>query len=300
MDGERNCQKRGWLRAVPVLGRKWGISVLTGGCAMSGCRETNLELYLEVLSSLVWLSSAWISPSTKSPGTARAWELWEWLDTAEEEWERWETKGSHCWRSGCEYQGKEGWKQDVWFMRGKKKKAPGLERSRGNAVALHCTSLEEGGLRCHSVSSSAGWCPKHGLKASGSSHLLEAQSLLHTQPHPKHAPLHGWCPKLLPACAFWEGFWGETRSHVQSPPERLRCPGSCRVNTALVWNQTLPAQNPSRDNQTQLGFFKKALTPWTLQSETMTTTTTLGIRHAGPSLGIVCWSCLVSREALMQ
>lgn len=72
---------------------------------------------MEVLSSLVWLSSAWFSPSTKSREKAQVWELWEWLDTTEE----WETKGPHCWRSGCEYQGKEGWKQDVLFMGEKKK-----------------------------------------------------------------------------------------------------------------------------------------------------------------------------------
>lgn len=171
-----------------------------GRCAKSECREINLELYLEVL---VWLSSAWIFPSTKSPGKAQAWELWEWLDTGEEEGKRWETKGQHCWRSGCEYQGKEGWKQDVWFM-GEKKKALELERSRGNA--LPCTALGGGGLKSPLVSASAGCGPKHGLNASGSSHLLETQSLFHTQPHPEPAPLQGWCPKLVPACAFCGGF----------------------------------------------------------------------------------------------
>lgn len=156
---------------------------------------------MEVLSSLVWLSSAWFSPSTKSREKAQVWELREWMDTTEE----WETKGPHCWRSGCEYQGKEGWKQDVLFM-GEKKKAPELERSRGNAAALHCTSLEGGGLRSHLVSASSGCGPKHRLNASGSSHLLETENLFHTQPHPKPAPLQGWRPKLLPACAFCDGF----------------------------------------------------------------------------------------------
>lgn len=97
------------------------------------------------------------------------------------------------------------------------KKAPGLERSRGNTAALHHPPLEGGGLRCHLVGASAGRGPKPGLNASGRSHLLETQSLFRTQPHPKPAPLQGLRPKLLPACASREGFQGKIRAQVQSP-----------------------------------------------------------------------------------
>lgn len=72
------------------------------------------------------------------------------------------------------------------------KKEPESETSRGNAAALHYALLEGEGIRCHSVSASAGCGTKHRLNASDSSHSFEAQGSFHTRPHPKNASLEGW------------------------------------------------------------------------------------------------------------
>lgn len=61
------------------------------------------------------------------------------------------------------------------------------------------------------------WNSKHRVNASGSSHLLGTQSLFNTQPHPKPAPLQGWCPKFLPGCALCEGFKGKHELRFRVP-----------------------------------------------------------------------------------
>lgn len=84
------------------------------------------------------------------------------------------------------------------LIHGREKKSPGLERSRGKAAALHCTSLE--GEDWGDIWS-AGRGPKHRLNTSGSSHLLEIQSLFHIQSHPTPA---GLVSKIAPSlCFLW-------------------------------------------------------------------------------------------------
>lgn len=151
MDGERYCQKRGWLQAVPVLGWKWGIKALCRKMC-NGWMQGNIP---------------WALPgSAQQPGVAQ-----QCLNPCQH-WVPWESPGlgapgmvGHQWVGGQAVGSKRATLLEKWvwvpgkgrlgagcLIHGKKKKAPALETGRGNAA----TSLEGGGLRCHLVSASAG------------------------------------------------------------------------------------------------------------------------------------------------
>lgn len=213
-----------------------------GGCAISGCREIFLELYLEVLSSLVRLSSAWISPSTKSPGKAQAWELWEWLvgRRASGGKQRDHIAGEV---SVSFRERKAGSRMsDSWER--KKSSWTGEEQGKCCSSALHIPGrgrIKVSFGHCFSRTWPQVKCSRQ-LPPVGNSELV-------SHPAPSQSCTSaGLVSKIAPSLCFLWRILGENKSSRSESPESPRCPGSCWANTALVWNQIWPAQNSSRDN----------------------------------------------------
>lgn len=158
-------------------------------------------------------------------------------------------RGPHCRRSGCEYQGKkkptqagsrmsDSWEKRAWIRDEQRKRGSSALRITGrgrNKVSFgQCFSRmwHEAQVKCIRQ-----------LPLVWSSGLVP-------YPTPSQKCISGGVGVSITApsmCFLWR-FLGENKSSLSQSPETPRCPGSCWVNTAPVWNQISPVWNSSEDN----------------------------------------------------